>query len=266
MKSFNINNNLIISKISFGTSRLHHSFLRKKRISLLECALNNGITHYDTSPYYGYGIAEKDIGFLIKKHKNKKITVATKIGIGLKSNIEFNSFLLICVKIIEKVFFKNFLIKRDFTLPYLKKSFNKSLKNLNKIDILFIHEPFEDLIDINEVMEWINELMSKKKIINWGVSGELKSINWWINKSNSLPPIIQLKCEKGRKIDLSYFANKQYFSYGYASYTDNKSSSLLISNISKSLSNLNDHSVLISSSNKNHIMEVLSALNNKELI
>lgn len=266
MKSFKINSKLIISKISFGTSRLHHSFLRYKRIGLLEYVLNNGITHFDTSPYYGYGIAEKDLGFLIKRNNSKKITVATKIGIGLKGNIRLNIFFLICIKIIEKIFYKDFLVKRDFSLSYLKKSFNQSLKHLNKIDILFIHEPYEDSIDVNGLMEWLNELIQKKQIVTWGVSGKLKSINWWIDKSNSLPPIIQLKCEKGKKLREFNINKNHYFSYGYASYTNEINSSLIVSNIEESLTNFDNHSALISSSSKKHIEEVLSKLKEKELI
>ena len=37
----------------------------KKRKKLLEGAFPLGITHFDTSPYYGFGLAESDLDFLM---------------------------------------------------------------------------------------------------------------------------------------------------------------------------------------------------------
>jgi len=68
------------SPIGFGTSGIMGSALTDYgRLKLLQCALDQGITHFDTAPLYGMGEAETLIGKFIKNQR-QEVTVATKYG------------------------------------------------------------------------------------------------------------------------------------------------------------------------------------------
>jgi exodeoxyribonuclease-3 len=54
------NSNLQVSRLSFGTASLHHLITSRARQQLLYSVLNSGISHFDTSPYYGFGLADHD--------------------------------------------------------------------------------------------------------------------------------------------------------------------------------------------------------------
>jgi len=49
---------LSVSRLSFGTATLHHHPTTAKRQAFLAAALDHGFTHFDTSPYYGFGMSE----------------------------------------------------------------------------------------------------------------------------------------------------------------------------------------------------------------
>lgn len=70
---------LSVSRFSFGTASLFNVGSSKMRANLLAAAFDNGFTHFDTAPYYGFGTAERDLKPLLKAHPD--ITVATKVGI-----------------------------------------------------------------------------------------------------------------------------------------------------------------------------------------
>ena len=68
--------NFTCSKFIFGTSG-HLSILsKKKRQYLFNMAVDNNFSHFDTSPYYGFGLAEKELKDILK---NKDLTVTSKV-------------------------------------------------------------------------------------------------------------------------------------------------------------------------------------------
>ena len=69
-----------VSRLGFGTSSLHHLLSRRDRRSLLLHAESVGITHFDTAPYYGYGLAERELGLALRDRRSR-ITVTTKVGL-----------------------------------------------------------------------------------------------------------------------------------------------------------------------------------------
>lgn len=66
--------------IGFGTPALLALTSERERQALLGAALDSGITHFDTAPYYGYGEAEKILGRFIKDRRDE-VTITTKFGI-----------------------------------------------------------------------------------------------------------------------------------------------------------------------------------------
>jgi len=62
------NTNLKISKLIFGTASLIKNLRVKKQLYILDCAIQNGFSHFDTAPLYGFGSTEKLLGNILKKN------------------------------------------------------------------------------------------------------------------------------------------------------------------------------------------------------
>ena len=73
--------NLETSNVGYGTSRIHHIFGETKRKKILCFALENGIAHFDTSPMYGDGVAERSLGNAFRYVDRESFTIATKVGV-----------------------------------------------------------------------------------------------------------------------------------------------------------------------------------------
>lgn len=69
--------------ISFGASSLGHAFGHVSMDAGLEAvrtALDLGITHFDTSPFYGRGISEALLGIALQGVPRANYTISTKLG------------------------------------------------------------------------------------------------------------------------------------------------------------------------------------------
>src|SRR4051812_32660132 len=77
---------LTTSRLGFGTSRLHYLGLAEQQV-LLATAAELGITHFDTAPSYGDGLAERALGRFVR-HERDRFLVATKYGLPSNRLIE----------------------------------------------------------------------------------------------------------------------------------------------------------------------------------
>ena len=114
----------------------------------LSCALDNGITFYDTSNAYGDGHSEHLIGKTFKKVR-EQVIIATKVGL-----IKYG-------------------LPLDFSAQTIVTSVNQSLKRLRTdyIDLLQLHNPPPDVIENgDEILESIAHLKKAGKVRTFGVS------------------------------------------------------------------------------------------------
>jgi aryl-alcohol dehydrogenase-like predicted oxidoreductase len=181
------------SVIGFGTGSLHHLFQSRDRLRLLEEAYSLGITHFDTSPYYGFGLAEKDLRCFAKCRRDS-VTITTKIG--LYPPLGGSSSVMVGVrKAIGKVapFVSRPVI--DWTLSAAKKNFERSMRRLGTeyVDFLFLHEPIFSSIMCEDFIKWLEELQTAGKIRTWGVAGLASSIEKPIALDHRLCEVIQTK-------------------------------------------------------------------------
>ena len=77
--------NIEVSRIGFGTASLHHVLSKKNRHDILQTSIDLGITHFDTAPYYGFGLAEVELGSVLSS-KRDSVTISTKVGLYPKGN------------------------------------------------------------------------------------------------------------------------------------------------------------------------------------
>ena len=133
---------IVTSRLGFGTSRIHH-LGRRQRESLLAAAIEAGFVHFDTAPSYGDGVAETDIGRVLRGRRDR-LVIATKYGIPADPWLEALPM--------RPVFGVRSIARRvglwaqrmpPLTAEGLRLSVEGSLRRLNsdRVDIVLLHEP-----------------------------------------------------------------------------------------------------------------------------
>lgn len=112
---------------------------------VLEYCYKLGIKEFDTAPNYGNGMMENYIGDIF--NDTHDILINTKIG-----HMPFK--------------------EKSFKIIDLKHSLNESLKRLkkNSINILFLHNPRNEITDYTKILEFMQDLKDKKIINQFGLS------------------------------------------------------------------------------------------------
>ena len=138
--------NNITKKIVIGTWPLSGDFGKineKDCEKILNYAVSEGYQEFDTAPTYGRGKAEKILSKIIKKNKNLKIN--TKCGY----NKEFD---------------------KTFTEQDISDSVKKSLDLFGFINILYLHNPRNEIKNWDKIINLLIDLKKKKLIKFIGIS------------------------------------------------------------------------------------------------
>jgi aryl-alcohol dehydrogenase-like predicted oxidoreductase len=137
------------SRLAFGTSRLHYVD-GSDRQRLLSAAADLGLTHLDTAPAYGDGLAEREVGAFIQGRRSR-VTIATKYGIPPDPVLAALPSLALPLRAARAVARRVGLwrMQRPMLTPAgLRASAEASLRRLrtDTIDILMLHEPASDRV------------------------------------------------------------------------------------------------------------------------
>ncbi|PXY45707.1 aldo/keto reductase [Flavobacterium hydrophilum] len=175
------------SALGFGCAPIMGSVDSKKAKYAIECALDNGINHFDLARSYGYGDAERFVGKIVK-NKRDKVVLASKFGIyaNWKANLlkPVKPLVRYARENLKKEHnketknnhipkiadhFHNRLVLRK---TEMLKSVEKSLRELNTdyLDYLFIHEPIDTLTYFDELAELAEVFKKEGKIRGWGLA------------------------------------------------------------------------------------------------
>lgn len=186
--------NLAVSRLSFGTASLHHLYSSHARQALLQAALDVGITHFDTSPYYGYGLAEQELGIFQKRNRGA-ITVATKVGLYPPGSWLPGTTTVWARKAIGKVLPAISRPVVNWSVAVAEKSLELSLRRLQTdcVHILFLHEPNPAIVNADEFMSWLEVQKRKGKLRNWGLAGHSGPMEGWLQENHPIGAILQVK-------------------------------------------------------------------------
>lgn len=209
-----------VSRIGFGTGSLHHVFSARARHALLGCAASSGITHFDTSPYYGNGLAEVDLGrFLLGQRAD--FSVATKVGLYPFGGAASHATTVWARKALGKVLAKVTLPSVDWSVKRAKASLHESLSRLRTdyVDFLFLHEPERALIEAEEFLRWLESEHAQGTIRSWGLAGVAERVAPWVEVGHSLALVVQTKDSlHERQADFIIDRGRSLqFTYGYLS-------------------------------------------------
>jgi aryl-alcohol dehydrogenase-like predicted oxidoreductase len=157
-----------LSAIGLGCSRLGSLLgsTTKESESLLEYAVDNGITYFDTASTYGQGDSERVLGRIIGK--NDQILLVTKIG----KRIPFKAKILQPFKSKLRIFARHFgsastVIKKSrsgtlptcFQTPFLTREIEACRHRLGVdcVPMIMLHSPTEETLRHGEAIEVIEK-------------------------------------------------------------------------------------------------------------
>ena len=174
--------NLQTSRLGFGTAALHHLFRSRDRRALLGTALDAGLTHFDTAPMYGEGMAERELGRFLGSAR-QRITIATKFGFPAIAAFERFPPLLYAHRalgIIGRRIMPSLwdYRPRSMILGDVEKSLARSLKALRTdwIDLLLVHEPRTlDIEPLLGLVEWLENQKASGRVRYLGLAGSASS-------------------------------------------------------------------------------------------
>ncbi|RFB73790.1 MULTISPECIES: aldo/keto reductase [unclassified Herbaspirillum] len=209
---------LDVSRLSFGTASLHHLFKGPQRQALLTAALDAGFTHFDTSPYYGFGLAEKSLGEL-PTAELQRITIASKVGLYGPNGAGPSVPEILLRKVAGKALPALNKPVVDWSIARAQKSLDDSLRRLRRgwLDVLFLHEPVQALIATEEWQRWLESLVQAGKIRHFGIAGEAPMIAAMLQAAPSLAQIVQVRdsLDKRQADVLAQHQRALQFTYGY---------------------------------------------------
>lgn len=205
-----------ISRLSFGTASLHRLVFARERANLLHKALECGISHFDTAPYYGFGLAEADLGEVLVGRR-QSITVATKVGMHAPGAPTSSVAKIWARKVLGKIAPSVSAPRWDWSVAEASRSLDESLKRLRTdyVDILFVHEPDPTAVQPDELLDWLHRMRDSGRVRSWGLAGEPFRLEPWIRSDHPLAQVLQTRdsvsgkesddlLRHGRRADLTY--------------------------------------------------------------
>lgn len=247
------------NRLGLGSGSLHHLFWGKDRLDLINTAYDLGFRHFDTSPYYGSGLAERSLGHALHA-KRSEVRLATKVGLYGPSRYA-NSISIRARIVAGKVVPRLSKPIVDWTIAKANESFVQSLKRLRTdfVDYLFLHEPEISIINCDEYYGWLESLRSKGMLIHWGVAGVQSAVEPFVAKNSPLADVVQTKdsIEKREGDFLQRYGRDMEFSYGYLSSSANGLSAIEV--LRKAQSRNTKGTILVSTRRKEKLTDLMKS-------
>jgi len=127
--------------IGYGGANLGNLYTKisdSEAKNLVNTAWEKGIRYFDTAPFYGYGLSEHRLGYILREYKQESYVLSTKVGRILRPR-SANRIVATDKYFIDPV---PFYCEFDYSYDGIMRSFEDSLNRLsrNTIDLLLIHD------------------------------------------------------------------------------------------------------------------------------
>ena len=211
---------LSVSRFIFGTSDLFNAGSQPRRRTLLEAAVDYGFTHFDTAPYYGFGMAERDLQAVLAHHPH--VTVTTKVGLYAPGGEDQHAVSIVARKAGARVFPKLSRVLVDWAVGRARLSLEGSLRRLGRdhIDLLLLHEPVRERLDTDEWRRWLETEVAAGRIGQFGLALDTRHLATFAPMTDALCPVIQTEDSlAGQQADLLLqYGRPLQITYGYVSH------------------------------------------------
>ncbi|MBC8740952.1 aldo/keto reductase [Paraburkholderia sp. UCT31] len=224
---------IVLSRFIFGTASLFNSGPEKARRRLLFSAVDAGFTHFDTAPYYGFGLAERDLGHVLKARP--EVTVTTKVGIYSPGGEEQSGAAVFVRKATGRFIKAISGPTVDFSVARAKRTLEGSLRRLKRdsIDIYALHEPELSLLNTDEWLKWLESLLRDGTIRTFGLALTTDKVEPFLAAGSELTRFIQVHDSlSGREADVLTCYRKPFqITYGYVSASRKEGSPLSVTEV-----------------------------------
>lgn len=171
MKTVNLGkSDIAASRIALGCMRMNSINLDEAE-RMIKQSLEFGINFFDHADIYAGGLSEELFGKVLKNLPSlrEKMYVQSKCGIVRRPGVSHN-------------------IAFDFSKKHIIEAVDGSLKRLNVeyLDSLLLHRP-DSLVEPEEVAQAFDELKSKGKVKNFGVSNQTPMMVELLKKYVNVP-------------------------------------------------------------------------------
>jgi aryl-alcohol dehydrogenase-like predicted oxidoreductase len=165
---------LEVSAIGLGCMGMSYAYGvipdKKEMVSLLDAAVERGVTFFDTAEMYGPYTNEELLGEALARYRHK-VVIATKFGIKMQDGKQV----------------------QDSRPEQIRKSVEGSLRRLNTdfIDLYYQHR-VDTTVPIEDVAGTIKDLIREGKIKHWGLSeAGVKTIR----RAHAVQPLTAIQSE-----------------------------------------------------------------------
>lgn len=117
-----------LSRFIFGTSNQFDAGWRAVRQCVLDAAYEHGLTHFDTAPYYGFGVAERHLAPLLTRHPDA--SVMTKAGLYSPGGEQQPDLLALARKGLGRLLPAVSTHKRNWSMQRARAALHGSLRHL----------------------------------------------------------------------------------------------------------------------------------------
>jgi aryl-alcohol dehydrogenase-like predicted oxidoreductase len=182
---------LRVPRFLFGTASLFTVGTRSRRLRILETAIDHGLTHFDTAPYYGYGIAETDLAGVLARHPYA--TVTTKVGLYAPGGEDQHAAVVFLRKAARRVVPSLARPGSDWTLVRARCSLESSLRRLRRecIDLYLLHEPQWALLAAEEWRRWLEDEVKSGRVRHFGVAAAAQHLEPFLAAASPLAAVLQ---------------------------------------------------------------------------
>jgi D-threo-aldose 1-dehydrogenase len=185
--------NVSVTEIGLGTAPLGELFDKvadEEAAAIIGAAWDGGVRYFDTSPWYGRGLAEHTLGHALYRKPRDQYVISTKIGRVLRRPLGPNAIKDQWLGGLE------FQTVFDYGYDGVMRSFEDSLQRLgiNRVDVLLIHDL--DPWDHNPAS--LNAYLGQLKTSGWKALAELREagviggIGAGFNSMGSIPRYLDL--------------------------------------------------------------------------
>jgi aryl-alcohol dehydrogenase-like predicted oxidoreductase len=214
---------LRVSRFSFGTAGLFNvSLSARARAKLLGAAFDSGFTHFDTAPYYGFGIAERDLRTFLASRP--MATVATKVGLYSPGGESQPAPLVFLRKAAGRAWPALSRPTVNWSVDRARAQLSASLRRLGRerIDLYLLHEPDLRLVCTEEWLRWLED--ERDRVAWFGVAGVHQTLAPFVETANPLARVVQTDDSiDGREADfLTRRGRPLQLTYGYVSALSGK--------------------------------------------
>lgn len=251
---------LTVSRFSFGTGSLVRILSPQERQRMLFDAADAGFTHFDTSPYYGFGVAERELGALLAARPG--LTVATKAGLYSPGGENASNAAIILRKAAGKVFPALTRPIVDLSVARARASLEASLKRLRRayVDLFFLHEPEVALVQTDEWLRWLE---GEDRVRHFGIALANARLKGFLDADHPLARVVQTQDSlAGREADvLASYGRPMQLTYGYLSSQDGAGRADAAATLAGALARNGAGSIVVSTTKRQRLQEYVKVSN-----